>query len=63
MSKIYRVVIHYEGAVYFDVEAENTTQAERLAEDLFDDMSDRELVANLASIDIDDTWEIKKEEE
>ena len=43
MKKIYRVVIHYEGAVDFEVEAENTIEAEMLAEELFDDMDDREL--------------------
>jgi hypothetical protein len=58
MDKMYRVIIHYEGAVYFDVEANNEERARQLAEGLFDDMDDRELVANLADIDIDDVFEV-----
>ena len=58
MSKLYKVVIHYEGAIDFEVEAESTSQAEQLAEELFDDMDDRELVANLADIGICDVYEI-----
>ena len=58
MKKMYKVVIHYDGAVDFEIEAENTTEAEQLAEELFDDMDDRELVANLCEIGICDCYEI-----
>lgn len=58
MKKMYRVVIHYEGAVAFEVEAENTMEAEMLAEELFDDMDDRELVANLGEIGVCDCYEV-----
>lgn len=58
MKKMYRVVIHYEGAVDFEVEAENTIEAEMLAEELFDDMDDRELCANLGEIGICDCYEV-----
>ena len=58
MKKIYRVVIHYEGAVDFEVEAENTIEAEMLAEELFDDMDDRELVANLGEIGVCDCYKV-----
>lgn len=58
MKKMYRVVIHYEGAVGFEIEAENEEKAEQLAERYFDDMDDRELVANLCEIDICDCYEV-----
>ena len=58
MKKMYRVVIHYEGAVDFEVEAENTMEAEMLAEELFDDMGDTELVANLGEIGVCDCYEV-----
>ena len=58
MKKMYKVIIHYEGAVEFEVEADNTTEAEQLAEELFDEMDDRELIANLGDIGIADVWEI-----
>lgn len=61
MKKIYKVVIHYEGAVTFEVEAENTTQAERLAEACFDDMSDGELIANLGDIGVCDVYEVAEQ--
>ena len=56
--KKYSVVIHYEGAISFEIKAHNTTEAEQLAEELFDKMNDRELVENLAEISIYDVWEI-----
>ena len=58
MKKMYRVVIHYEGAVDFEVEAENTTEAEQLGELYFDAMDDRELVANLGEIGVCDCYEV-----
>lgn len=56
--KEYRVVIHYEGAVAFNIKANNTTKAEQLAEELFDNMSDRELVENLGEIGVCDCYEV-----
>lgn len=56
--KEYRVIIHYEGAVGFNIKADNTTQAEQLAEELFDNMSDRELIANLGEIGVCDCYEV-----
>ena len=58
MEKMYRVVIHYEGAVDFEVEAENITEAEMIAERHFDDMDDRELCANLCEVGICDCYEV-----
>ena len=58
MEKLYHVVIHYEGAVNFEIEAENEEKAEQIAEEYFDNMDDRELVANLADIDVCDCYEV-----
>ncbi len=58
MKKMYKVVIHYDGAVNFKVEAENTTEAEQLAEDFFDNMDFRELIANACEIGICDCYEV-----
>ena len=56
MEQTYRVVISYSGAIYFDVEANNEEEAKRLAEECFNEVDDRELVANLADIDIDEVY-------
>ena len=57
MKKTYNVVIHYEGAWDFEIEAENEEEAKEKAEAMFDDIPDRELIANLADVFIDDCWE------
>lgn len=61
MSKIYRVVIHYEGAFSYDIKAENTTEAEQIAEEFFDNLTDREIVSNLCEIGVCDCYEINHE--
>ena len=58
MKKIYRVIIHYEGAVAFEIEADNEEKAEQLAEECFDDMSEKELIANLGEIGVCDCYEV-----
>lgn len=58
MNKMYRVIICYEGAIYFDVEANNETEAQQLAEKCFDETDDREIVANLNEIVIDESFEL-----
>lgn len=50
MKKTYRVKIAYEGAVHFDIEARNETEAQQFAEKRFDEMSDNEIVTNLDEI-------------
>lgn len=59
MKKMFRVVIHYEGAVAFEIEADNEENAEQLAEEYFDNMSERELIDNLADIGVCDCYEVK----
>ena len=56
---MYRVVICYSGAVYFDVEASNEEEAKRIAQEEFDETDDRELVANLNDIEIDEVLELE----
>lgn len=59
----FEVVIHYAGAADIIVEAESEEEARKKAELEFDDISDRELIANLADISICDCYEIEDEEE
>lgn len=56
---MYRVMICYSGAVYFDVEANNEEEAKRIAQRDFDETDDRELVANLNDICIDEVFELE----
>ncbi len=56
--KTYEVIIHYAGAVNVQVEAENEEQAREMAEQSFDEMSDADLIADLADIHICDCWEV-----
>lgn len=57
--KKYNVIVHYEGAIGIEVDAENEEKAEELAKRAFDEISDAELIANLADIDICDCFEIE----
>ena len=57
--KKFNVVVHYEGGWSFEVDAENKEEAKQKAEAMFSDISDRELVANLADVFVDDCWEIR----
>lgn len=59
MKKTYRVVICYSGAIYLDVEASNEEEAKRIAQEDFDETDDRELVANLNDIGIDEVFELE----
>lgn len=63
MKKLYRVVICYSGAIYFDVEANDEEEAKRIAGEDFDDTDDRELVANLYDIGIDEVYLAEDETE
>lgn len=55
--KKYNVVIHYAGAFNVQVEAESKDQAEMMAEYLFNEAPDADLIAGLAEMDICDCWE------
>jgi hypothetical protein len=58
MKKMYRVVVHYEGAIAFDIEAENEEKAEQLADVYIGDIDDREFIANLCEIGVCDCYEV-----
>ena len=55
--KNYTVIIHYAGAVNIQVEAENEEQAHKKAEQVFDEISDADLISGLGDIHICDCWE------
>ena len=55
--KKYNVVIHYAGAFVVQVEAENEEQAHEMAYAAFDEVSERDLIANLADLSVCDCWE------
>ena len=57
--KKFNVVIHYEGGWSFEIEANNEEVAKEIAEEMFSDISDRDLIANLADVFIDDCWEVE----
>lgn len=56
---MYKVMICYSGAVYFDVEASNEEEAKKIAQEEFGEVDDRELVANLNDIVIDEVFELE----
>lgn len=53
----FNVNVHYEGGWLFEIEAENKEEARAIAEEMFCDIADSELVANLADVFVDDCWE------
>ena len=55
--KKFNVNVHYEGGWLFEIEAENEEEAREKAEKMFDEISDRDLIANLADVSVDDCWE------
>ena len=59
---IYRVVIAYSGAIYFDVEANDGKEAVDIAMECFDDVDDRELAANIADVTVDEVYGIEEED-
>lgn len=54
----YNVVIHYEGAWNFKIEAKDEDEAMEIAEMKFAELSAEELVNNLADSTIDGCWEL-----
>lgn len=55
--KKFNVNIHYEGGWMFEIEAKNKEEARKKAEQMFENIPDSELIANLADVFIDDCWE------
>lgn len=58
----YNVVIHYEGAWNFNIEAEDEDMAREIAEDKFAELSPEELINNLADNFVDGCWEVEMED-
>lgn len=56
-TKKFRVVIHYGGAVDFEVEAKDWEEAEDKAWNKFDKMTNDELAENIGSCDVCDCEE------
>lgn len=59
VMKKFNVNVHYEGGWLFEIEAENREEAREKAEQMFEEISDSELIANLADVFVDDCWESK----
>ena len=59
--KKYNVVIHYAGAFTCQVEAENEEQAHEIAYEAFDEVPERDLIADLADVSVCDCWEADDE--
>ena len=57
--KTYNVVIHFAGAINIEVDAASEEKAKELAELVFDEISDADLIANIAEVDVCDCIEIK----
>lgn len=54
----YNIIVHYEGAWSFEIEAENVDKAKEIAEDKFADLDADELMSALADSYVCDYWEI-----
>lgn len=54
----YSVVVHYEGAWNFKIEAKDEDEAREIAEMKFAELSAEELVNNLADSFVDGCWEL-----
>lgn len=48
----YRVSMYFEGTLEFDIKAVSEEAAEEKARDMFENMDDREIVANIADIEV-----------
>lgn len=53
----YNVVVHYEGTISYEVEAESEDEAKRIAETMFGDEDDRTIAAEIADVTACDCWE------
>lgn len=58
----YNVVIHYEGAWNFEIEAESAEAAEKIAEWHFDNIPAEKLIDNCGDIYVCDCYEINEGE-
>lgn len=59
--KKFEVVVHYEGVISYEVEAQTEEEARQIAERMFGDESDVIIAAEIADCDICDCWEMEEE--
>lgn len=55
------VIVRYEGAIDYEVEAETEEEARDIAEQMFSEEDDRKISASVAYYDICDCWEFNEE--
>ena len=58
--KKYEVVIHYEGAISYIIEADSALEAEKMAKKEFDEATPLEDIAEGLMFHCDDCWEIQE---
>ena len=59
--KKFEVVVHYEGAISYEVEAQTEEEARQIAERMFGDESNAIIAAEISDCDICDCWEMEEE--
>ena len=57
MNKKYRVIIHFEGAMDYEIEASNEDEAKEKAKTMFAEEDDRIIISEIADSFICDVWE------
>lgn len=58
-KKRYNVVVHFEGSIEYEVEADNEEKAKEKAEEMFGSESDAVIAAEIADCGICDCWEVE----
>lgn len=59
--KKFVVIVHYEGAMDYEVEAETEEEARDIADQMFSEEDDRKISTSVAYYDICDCWEFNEE--
>ena len=59
--KKFVVIVHYEGAMDYEVEAETEEEARDIADQMFSEEDGRKISASVAYYDICDCWELDEE--
>ena len=59
--KKFEVVVHYEGAINYEVEAQTEDEAKQIAEKMFGDESDTIIAAESADCGVCDCGEMEEE--
>ena len=58
--KKFEVVVHYEGAINYEVEAQTEDEAKQIAEKMFGNESDTIIAAEITDCGICDCWEMEE---